>query len=149
MVRTMIVGILLVLMVTLAACSVPGLSQGSSEADTPTEPIALPQPIQLSVGTLMLEETPHPVTAEQAEELLRLKNLVFDASVAANSTADTQGIINEANNAFLKLWSKVLIENWRKEYNQIRPHSALGYRPPAPETTPLHISPPLTLEVVQ
>jgi putative transposase len=23
--------------------------------------------------------------------------------------------------------------NWRKEYNQIRPHSSLGYRPPAPE----------------
>jgi len=30
--------------------------------------------------------------------------------------------------------TKVLIEQWRKEYNQIRPHSALGYRPPAPET---------------
>jgi len=29
--------------------------------------------------------------------------------------------------------AKILIENWRKEYNQIRPHSALGYRPPAPE----------------
>jgi len=27
----------------------------------------------------------------------------------------------------------VLIEQWRKEYNQVRPHSALGYRPPAPE----------------
>ena len=25
-------------------------------------------------------------------------------------------------------------EGWRREYNQIRPHSALGYRPPAPET---------------
>jgi len=28
----------------------------------------------------------------------------------------------------------VLIEQWRREYNQIRPHSALGYQPPAPET---------------
>ncbi|MDP7058689.1 MAG: integrase core domain-containing protein, partial [Nitrospinaceae bacterium] len=26
-----------------------------------------------------------------------------------------------------------LIENWRKEYNHIRPHSSLGYKPPAPE----------------
>jgi transposase InsO family protein len=25
-----------------------------------------------------------------------------------------------------------LIEQWRREYNEIRPHSALGYRPPAP-----------------
>ena len=30
--------------------------------------------------------------------------------------------------------AKVLIENWRREYNTIRPHSSLGYRPPAPET---------------
>ena len=31
------------------------------------------------------------------------------------------------------LEAKVLIERWRKEYNEIRPHSALGYVPPAPE----------------
>ena len=29
--------------------------------------------------------------------------------------------------------AKVLIKQWRREYNQVRPHSALGYRPPAPE----------------
>ncbi len=29
--------------------------------------------------------------------------------------------------------AKVLIEAWRKEYNQVHPHSSLGYRPPAPE----------------
>jgi transposase InsO family protein len=29
--------------------------------------------------------------------------------------------------------AQVLIEGWRKEYNQLRPHSALGYKPPAPE----------------
>ena len=28
---------------------------------------------------------------------------------------------------------KVLVERWRQAYNRIRPHSALGYRPPAPE----------------
>jgi putative transposase len=28
--------------------------------------------------------------------------------------------------------AKVLIERWRQEYNTFRPHSALGYRPPAP-----------------
>ena len=26
-------------------------------------------------------------------------------------------------------------EGWRQEYNQVRPHSALGYRPPAPEAS--------------
>ena len=30
--------------------------------------------------------------------------------------------------------AKVLIEQWRDHYNTIRPHSSLGYRPPAPQT---------------
>jgi len=29
--------------------------------------------------------------------------------------------------------AKVLIADWRREYNQLRPHSARGYKPPAPE----------------
>ncbi len=29
--------------------------------------------------------------------------------------------------------AKVLIERWRVHYNTVRPHSALGYRPSAPE----------------
>jgi len=29
--------------------------------------------------------------------------------------------------------AKVLIADWRKEYNQFRPHSSLRYKPPAPE----------------
>ena len=28
--------------------------------------------------------------------------------------------------------AKILIERWRREYNTVRPHRALGYRPPAP-----------------
>jgi len=35
--------------------------------------------------------------------------------------------------------AQILIEQWRKEYNQVRPHSALGYRPPAPEAITLKI----------
>ena len=27
----------------------------------------------------------------------------------------------------------ILIDRWRRQYNTVRPHSALGYRPPAPE----------------
>ncbi|WP_421854935.1 IS3 family transposase [Oricola sp.] len=30
--------------------------------------------------------------------------------------------------------AQIIIEEWRKHYNTKRPHSALGYRPPAPET---------------
>ena len=31
--------------------------------------------------------------------------------------------------------AQIIIEGWRKHDNTQRPHSALGYRPPAPETT--------------
>ncbi|MEM1237089.1 MAG: integrase core domain-containing protein, partial [Pseudomonadota bacterium] len=31
--------------------------------------------------------------------------------------------------------AKVIIERWRMHYNTVRPHTSLGYRPPAPETT--------------
>ena len=30
--------------------------------------------------------------------------------------------------------ASIVIEQWRQHYNTIRPHSALGYRPPAPES---------------
>ena len=39
--------------------------------------------------------------------------------------------------------ARVIVEGWRQRYNTQRPHSALGYRPPAPETrtfTPITLS---------
>jgi len=33
--------------------------------------------------------------------------------------------------------ARAVIEAWRRHYNQIRPHSSLGYRPPAPEARQL------------
>jgi transposase InsO family protein len=38
--------------------------------------------------------------------------------------------------------AQVIIEGWRKEYNTFRPHSSLGYRPPAPEVVlpPSHMA---------
>ena len=48
------------------------------------------------------------------------------------------------------LEAQVLIEQWRQEYNQIRPHSSLGYRPPAPRTIiPYDEGSILTLNMVQ
>jgi len=29
--------------------------------------------------------------------------------------------------------ARIVIESWRRHYNEIRPHSSLGYKPPAPE----------------
>jgi putative transposase len=31
------------------------------------------------------------------------------------------------------LEARVLVERWRQAYNRVRPHSSLGYRPPAPD----------------
>ena len=46
------------------------------------------------------------------------------------------------------LEAQVLIENWRNEYNQFRPHSSLNYQPPVPETIKPKVE-ILTWEVVQ
>ncbi len=33
--------------------------------------------------------------------------------------------------------TEVLVERWRRHYNTVRPHSSLGYRPPALEARQL------------
>ena len=58
--------------------------------------------------------------------------------------------------------AEVLIEEWRETYNQVRPHSSLGYRPPAPAATavpgrlhpdawrrPQNLRPALTYRIVK
>ncbi len=37
--------------------------------------------------------------------------------------------------------AQIVIEKWRVEYNTRRPHSALGYRPPAPAAYRLQVPP--------
>ena len=39
--------------------------------------------------------------------------------------------------------AQIIIEEWRKHYNTKRPHSALGYRPPAPEAIVLMATKPV------
>ena len=34
--------------------------------------------------------------------------------------------------------AQIVIENWRRHYNTVRPHSSLGYQPPAPEALVWH-----------
>ena len=40
--------------------------------------------------------------------------------------------------------ARVLTNWWRRQYNHIRPHSSLGYRPPAPEAVTEPVTKPLT-----
>ena len=37
--------------------------------------------------------------------------------------------------------AKIVIEQWRRHYNTARPHSSLGYKPPAPEVLSWAVSP--------
>ena len=32
---------------------------------------------------------------------------------------------------------RIVIEHWRQQYNTVRPHTSLAYRPPAPGAIPL------------
>ena len=38
--------------------------------------------------------------------------------------------------------TKKIMEGWRLEYNTFRPHSSLGYHPPAPEAVPVKVAKP-------
>ena len=39
--------------------------------------------------------------------------------------------------------TRILVERYREIYNRVRPHSSLGYRPPAPETVDLSTRTPI------
>ena len=43
--------------------------------------------------------------------------------------------INRSHNSSgrIEKYMGVLVEMWRKEYTTVRPHSSLGYKPPAPK----------------
>jgi putative transposase len=47
------------------------------------------------------------------------------------------------------LEAKVLIERWRIHYNTLRPHSSLGYRPPAPEAVMKRLPASATLQLAE
>jgi transposase InsO family protein len=72
----------------------------------------------------------------------QFKDHVWSYDFVATRTEDgrplrTLTLIDELLNGeiFITLLeAKVLNENWRKEYNQFRPHSSLNYQPPAPKT---------------
>jgi transposase InsO family protein len=66
------------------------------------------------------------VLDEYSRECLAIK-------VARNLKSDDVLEVLKRGIFFTLAEAKVLIEQWRREYNTIRPHSSLGYRPPAPE----------------
>ena len=70
-----------------------------------------------------METGPEPLRDSIRESTARIKGYF-----TCRSAVDTKNFTGPS-----LLEAKVLIERWRMEYNTIRPHSSLGYRPPAPE----------------
>jgi transposase InsO family protein len=54
---------------------------------------------------------------------------IFDNPTESHPTDITQQLSNRPLRE-----AQILIEQWRIHYNTVRPHSALGYRPPAPQS---------------
>jgi transposase InsO family protein len=91
-------------------------------------------------------------TAEEIIGQLRTIEIELGKGLAVVEACRKLGITEQncgmncstANSSFYTLHeARVIVEGWRQRYNTHRPHSALGYRPPAPETrtvAPLSVS---------
>ena len=81
----------------------------------------------LRFASMKLDEGLAPKTIKNALSIVR----------CVCSLLERDGLLdrNPAKNIG-ELVRKVIIERWRREYNTFRPHSSLGYRPPASETVP-------------
>src|SRR6185503_14548330 len=80
-------------------------------------------------------------TVEQIITKLREAEVALSKGQPVAQACRTLGITEQLRDELLNrelfatLWEvRVLVERWRRHYNQIRPHRALGLRPPAPET---------------
>jgi len=62
------------------------------------------QRLALSIGRDITRRKHAIRELRKSKELLRLKNLVFDRSIAANVIADASGIITDVNETFLRTW---------------------------------------------
>ena len=59
--------------------------------------------------------------------------ILASSNIKIGCVAGGRGELRNAEVFETLLGAEVLVERWRVEYNPLRPHIALGYRPPAPE----------------
>ncbi len=78
-------------------------------------------------------------TPEQIIGKLREAEVALASGQTVREACRTWGITEQLRDELLNgeifyslKEAQVLIERWRRHYNRVRPHSALGYRPPAP-----------------
>jgi len=94
--KTLLLNIVLLAALVLAACG-PAVAGGAAQPGGGTAANATPQAnremplaLQLALGTFKLEETDHPITAEQAEKLLPLWKAT--RSLGRSETSATQEV---------------------------------------------------------
>ena len=89
--------------------------------------------------------TPEEIVAKlrQVEVLAAQGKAVAEAVRSIGVTEQTYDELLRAEVFNSLREAQVLIEQWRRHYNTARPHSALGYRPPAPEVA-MPMPPPRT-----
>jgi transposase InsO family protein len=80
-------------------------------------------------------------SAEQIVTLLRQIDVLMAQGKSAPVACRDAGISLQLRDELLNgeifyslKEAQIVIEQWRKHYNTIRPHSALNYRPPPPQT---------------
>ena len=98
---------------------------------------------QLREGVEILQGDPHQVAA--VADALAFEHKYTSGVIAwAPDDTPTDAQIGAVIDAFEQTawaglepdryaWAAVLVEQWRREYNTVRPHSACGGFPPAPE----------------
>ena len=89
--------------------------------------------------------TPEEIVAKlrQVEALAAQGQAVAEAVRSIGVTEQTYDELLRAEAFNTLREAQALIEHWRRHYNTARPHSSLGYRPPAPEVvTPALPMPP-------
>ena len=69
-----------------------------------------------------------PGKAHSPEQIVRKLRQVEVAVAGDKSVGQAVRVVGVTDHTYYR---------WRQEYNTIRPHSSLGYRPPAPETVRL------------
>ena len=88
-------------------------------------------------------------SAEQVVTLLRqIEVLIVARQICTGSVSGSRDIAAELRDELLNgeifyslKEAQIVVEQWRQHYNTIRPHSAIGYRPPAPQTINPFLSP--------
>ena len=67
-----------------------------------------------------------PGKAHSPEQIVRKLRQVEVAVAGSKSVGQAVSVVGVTDHTYYR---------WRQEYNTIRPHSSLGYRPPVPEET--------------